>query len=106
LTGIDVHVVDYQRSANLEEFGCIVKIYENGRKTMASVNQYEIELGARQLVDYVRGFDNNEPNVAGIYVCRSAIISDSIGFRFVRRNASMLATISRENDRAQASASL
>ena len=75
-------------------------------KPLASVNQYEIERGPRQLVDYLRGQRNNELHVAGIYVRRSAIISNSIDFRFERCNASMLATLSRENDRAQASAGL
>ena len=101
-----MHVVNYQRSANLEEFGCIVEIYENGRKVVASVDQYKVELGARQLVDYVSGFGDNEFDFAGIYVCSSAIVLNSIDLRFDRRNASMLTTISRENDRAQPGASL
>jgi hypothetical protein len=106
LTRKDVHVVDYQRSANLEEFGRIVKVHENRRKSVAPVNQYQIELGTRQLMDDVRRLVDNELNIAGIDVCRSAVILNSIGLPFVGRNASMLATIGRENDCAQAGAGL
>ena len=101
-----MHVVNYQGPTNLEEFGRIVKIYENRRKTVASVNQHEIERGPWQLVDYVRGWRNNELHVASIDVRRSAIILNSIDFCFEGCNAGMLATFSRENDCAQASAGL
>ena len=57
-----------------------------------------------QLVDYIAGFGNNEPNLAGIYACGSAIVLNIIGECVVRHNARMLATTGRENDRAQATA--
>ena len=79
-----MHIVDDQRSASLEELGRIIEIHKNGGEAVASVNQYEIELGARQLVEYVRRLTDDEPNVPYIYVCRLAIILNSIGFD--RRN--------------------
>ena len=101
-----MHVVDYQRSANLEEFGRIVKVYENGREPVTSVNQYQIELGARHLMDDVRRLVDDEFNIAGIDACRSAISLNPFRLPLIRCNAGMSATISRENDRAQAGASL
>jgi hypothetical protein len=104
MTGVDVHIVYDERATQLKRFGRIAEIYENGWETVASVYQYKIVRRTAHLVDNIARFGNNEPNVAGIYACRSAIGLNSISECIFRHNASMVATVGRENDRAQATA--